>query len=205
VVRTALRCADLGDVAGSDDAERDGATAEARLPRVAGQSESRPRCPSRNQSRARARSDHGFESSGRHCRITPIAAATPWLLLEHETGSATISALTRWRARRAASRSSPSAVSRGAPGLPRLRIACSPISWILASASPTWTPPFGRKGKHAVTGEQPDSDERSVAIGIVGSDGSRSTKAIVRATHAFRVEQDAGGRRRDARPTRNAG
>jgi hypothetical protein len=75
VVRTALRCADLGDVAGSDDAERDGATAEARLPRVAGQSESRPRCPSRNQSRARARSDHGFESSGRHCRITPEAAA----------------------------------------------------------------------------------------------------------------------------------
>jgi hypothetical protein len=44
-------------------------------PRVAGQSGSRPRCPSRNQSRARARSDHGFESSGRHCRITPIAAA----------------------------------------------------------------------------------------------------------------------------------
>ena len=78
-------------------------------------------------------------------RITPIAAATPWLLLEHETGSATISALTRWRARGAASRSSPRAVSRGAPGLPRLRIACSPINWILASASPTWTPPFGRK------------------------------------------------------------
>jgi hypothetical protein len=77
-------------------------------------------------------------------RVTPIAAATPWLLLEHGRGSATISALTRWRARRAASRSSPRAVSRGAPGLPRLRIACSPISWILASASPTWTPPFGR-------------------------------------------------------------
>jgi hypothetical protein len=44
-------------------------------PRGAGQSESRPRCPSRNQSRARARSDHGLESSGRHCRITPEAAA----------------------------------------------------------------------------------------------------------------------------------
>ena len=29
-------CADLGDVAGSDDAERDRATAEARLPRIAG-------------------------------------------------------------------------------------------------------------------------------------------------------------------------
>jgi hypothetical protein len=30
------QCADLGDVAGSDDAERDGATAEARLPRKGG-------------------------------------------------------------------------------------------------------------------------------------------------------------------------
>jgi len=34
-----------------------------RLPRVAGKSASRLTCPSRNQSRARARSDHGFESN----------------------------------------------------------------------------------------------------------------------------------------------
>jgi len=33
-------------------------------PRVAGKSASRLTCPSRNQSRARARSDHGFESNG---------------------------------------------------------------------------------------------------------------------------------------------
>jgi hypothetical protein len=39
--------------------------------RVAGHPASRRICPSQNQSRARARSDHAFESNGRHCRITP--------------------------------------------------------------------------------------------------------------------------------------
>jgi hypothetical protein len=110
-------------------------------------------------------------SSRRDCCFTPIAAATPWLLLEHGRGSATISALTRWRTRRAASRSSPRAVSRGAPGLPRLGIACSPINWILASASPTWTPPFGRsrKSEYDASELQPTAASSACACRRTGS------------------------------------
>ncbi len=87
------------------------------------------RVPSSDRrNRSKPSSERRPDPSVAHCCITPIAAATPWLLLEHGRGSATISALTRWRARRAASRSGPRAVSRGAPGLPRLRIACSPTN-----------------------------------------------------------------------------
>jgi len=44
-------------------------------------------CLSRNQSRARARSDRGFESNGRHCRITPEGVTTTSLLLLDQSDS----------------------------------------------------------------------------------------------------------------------
>jgi hypothetical protein len=60
------------------------------LPRVAGKSASRLTCPSRNQSRARARSDTGSKATGPRCRITPIAVAAPVRPLCLTTGSAAV-------------------------------------------------------------------------------------------------------------------
>jgi hypothetical protein len=78
--------------------------------------------------------------------------------------------------RKQGSDSSPRAVSRGAPGLPRLRIACSPINWILASASPTWTPPFGRFRASGHRGA--GACIRGQACALVGATGTVASTAV---------------------------
>jgi hypothetical protein len=118
------------------------------LPRVAGKSASRLTCPSRNQSRARARSDTGSKATGPRCRRTPEAVTSVRWPLRCKIGSAGPDAGSR--------------VSRSHLG--RHRLATDGSGPTRCPATSVWS--LSR------TCELPDGNRRFGALAIAGSEPS---------------------------------